>query len=96
MKTFAVVLLAMLTLTARVGWAQYNTAEIDGVLLDMTADEPFTIVGDLKDRRRYQLDSLLARAGDRPELQTLAAEIREAQAQVVRQPSAHAAPVRAA
>jgi cobalt-zinc-cadmium efflux system outer membrane protein len=52
------------------------------ILLDMTADEPFTIVGDLKDRRRYQLDSLLARAGDRPELQALAAEIREAQAQV--------------
>ena len=48
----------------------------------MTADEPFTIVGDLKDRRRYQLDSLVARAGDRPELQALAAEIREAQAQV--------------
>jgi len=52
------------------------------ILLDMTADEPLTIVGDLKDRRRYQLDSLLARAGDRPELQALAAEIREAQAQV--------------
>jgi outer membrane protein, heavy metal efflux system len=51
------------------------------ILLDMTADEPFTIVGDLKDRRRYQLDSLLARGGDRPELQALAAEIREAQAQ---------------
>ena len=52
------------------------------ILLDMTADEPFTLVGNLKDRRRYQLDSLLARAGDRPELQALAAEIREAQAQV--------------
>src|SRR2546423_9101537 len=48
----------------------------------MTADEPFMIVGDLKDRRRYQLDSLLARGGERPELQALAAEIREAQAQV--------------
>src|SRR4030095_17005492 len=46
------------------------------------ADEPLMIVGDLKDRRRYQLDSLLARAGERPELQALAAEIREAQAQV--------------
>jgi outer membrane protein, heavy metal efflux system len=52
------------------------------ILLDMTADEPFTIVGDLKDRRRYQLDSLLARGGDRPELQALAAEVRGAQAQV--------------
>jgi cobalt-zinc-cadmium efflux system outer membrane protein len=52
------------------------------ILLDMTQEEPFTIVGDLKDRRRYELDSLLARAGDRPEQLALAAEAREAQAQV--------------
>jgi cobalt-zinc-cadmium efflux system outer membrane protein len=54
------------------------------ILLDMTAGEPFIIVGDLKDRHRYELDFLLARAGDRPELLALAAEAREAEAQVKR------------
>jgi len=52
------------------------------VLLDTSADEALVLVGDLKDRRRFELNSLLSRADDLPELTALAAEIREAQAQV--------------
>ncbi len=52
------------------------------VLLGMTAEEPLDISGDLRDRRRFDLPALLAKAGDRPDLQSLAAERAEAQADV--------------
>jgi outer membrane protein, heavy metal efflux system len=51
-------------------------------LLAMNATEPLLIVGDLRDRSRYDLESLAARAPDRPDLKALAAEIREAESEV--------------
>jgi outer membrane protein, heavy metal efflux system len=52
------------------------------VLLAMNAAEPLVIAGDLRDRRRYDLESLAARSPDRPDLKALAAEIREAESEV--------------
>jgi cobalt-zinc-cadmium efflux system outer membrane protein len=52
------------------------------VLLGMSADEPFAVRGDLRDRRRYTLSELLTRAANRPDLRALAAEVQEAQAEV--------------
>jgi cobalt-zinc-cadmium efflux system outer membrane protein len=52
------------------------------ILLGMTADEPLAVAGDLRERRRFDLDSLVARVGDRPDLRALAAERSEAQADV--------------
>jgi outer membrane protein, heavy metal efflux system len=52
------------------------------ILLGMTADEPFAVAGDLRDRRRFDLESLMARAAERPDLRALAAERNEAQADV--------------
>jgi outer membrane protein, heavy metal efflux system len=52
------------------------------ILLGMAAEEPLDITGDLRDRRRFDLESLMARAGDRPDLRALAAERNEARADV--------------
>jgi len=52
------------------------------VLLAMNAAEPLLIAGDMRDRRRYDLESLAARSPDRPDLKALAAEIREAESEV--------------
>lgn len=49
-------------------------------LLGLDPNADISVVGDLADRGRFQLDSLLASAMDRADLQVLAAEIREAQA----------------
>jgi outer membrane protein, heavy metal efflux system len=51
-------------------------------LLAMNAAEPLEIAGDLRDRRRYDVESLAARSPDRPDLKALAAEIREAESEV--------------
>jgi cobalt-zinc-cadmium efflux system outer membrane protein len=51
-------------------------------LLAMNAAEPLVIAGELRDRSRYDLESLAARSPDRPDLKALAAEIREAESEV--------------
>jgi outer membrane protein, heavy metal efflux system len=51
-------------------------------LLAVNAAEPLEIAGDLRDRRRYDVESLAARSPDRPDLKALAAEIREAESEV--------------
>jgi len=50
------------------------------VVLGMGAAEPLSVSGDLRDRRRFALTELLARAPQRPDLQALAAEAQEARA----------------
>lgn len=50
------------------------------VLLGMDADERIAVRGDLKDRRRFALSDLMARAPERSDLRALAAERREADA----------------
>lgn len=66
----------------RAAEASYTSALGDlRVLLGMTSGEPLTIMGDLRDRKRYELESLLARAPQRADLRVLTAEIREAEAQ---------------
>lgn len=68
---------------ARVAQADYASALGDlRVLLGMAAKDPLTITGDLRDRKRYELETLLARAPQRPDLRALAAEIREAEAEI--------------
>jgi cobalt-zinc-cadmium efflux system outer membrane protein len=52
------------------------------VLLGMGAEQPLTITGDLRDRKRYELETLVAHASQRPDLRVLAAEIREAESQL--------------
>jgi cobalt-zinc-cadmium efflux system outer membrane protein len=52
------------------------------ILLGMDADEPLAVRGDLRDRRRYALADLSARAPERSDLRALAAERREADAEV--------------
>jgi cobalt-zinc-cadmium efflux system outer membrane protein len=52
------------------------------VLLGMDFAEPLAVHGDLRDRRRYTLPDLLARAPERPDLRALEAGIQEAQAEV--------------
>ena len=52
------------------------------VLLGGDVDEPLRLLGDLHDRRRYDLDALLARAPERADLRELAAEVDEADAEV--------------
>jgi len=50
------------------------------VLLGMTATEPLAIRGELQESKQYDLDALQARALDRADLRALAAEIRQAEA----------------
>jgi cobalt-zinc-cadmium efflux system outer membrane protein len=50
------------------------------LLLDLDAEEPIEIRGQLADRRRYDVTELLARAPDRGDLRALAAEVRAAEA----------------
>src|SRR5262249_26533019 len=50
------------------------------VALGMRADEPLAIAGDLRDRERFTLAELLARAPERPDLRALAAEAEQASA----------------
>jgi cobalt-zinc-cadmium efflux system outer membrane protein len=52
------------------------------ILLGVTHDEPLDIAGDLRDRRRFEISALMAKAGDRPDLRAIAAERSEAQADV--------------
>ena len=53
------------------------------VLLGMALGQPFSLRGDLRDRPSYDLDALLTRAqAERPDLRALAAELREAEADV--------------
>ncbi len=52
------------------------------VLLGMDFAEPLAVRGDLRDRRRYALPDLLARAPERADLRALMAGIEEAQAEV--------------
>lgn len=52
------------------------------ILLGMTHDESLDITGDLRDRRPFDLTTLMAKAGDRPDLLALIAERSEAQADV--------------
>jgi len=67
----------------RAARAQYASAAGDlRVLLGIGADEALTITGDLRDRKRYELESLVAHASQRPDLRVLAAEIREAESQL--------------
>jgi outer membrane protein, heavy metal efflux system len=66
----------------RTAEARYISALGDlRVLLGMTTEEPLTIVGDLRDRKHYELEMLLAGAPQRADLRVLTAEIREAEAQ---------------
>jgi cobalt-zinc-cadmium efflux system outer membrane protein len=51
------------------------------VLLALPPEEPLELDGELSDRRRFDLETLAARAPDRPELRAIAAEIREAEAE---------------
>jgi outer membrane protein, heavy metal efflux system len=50
------------------------------ILLGMTATEPLAIRGELGERSQYDVDALQSRALDRPDLRALAAEIRQAEA----------------
>jgi outer membrane protein, heavy metal efflux system len=52
------------------------------IFLSMNGDEPLEITGDLHNRKRFELAELLVKAGNRPDLQALAAERSEAQAEV--------------
>lgn len=51
------------------------------ILLGMGEGEPLSLAGDLRDRRRFQIDELIAGAPERPDLKALAAEAREAEAE---------------
>lgn len=63
--------------------AAYTSAIGDlRIFLGMSADESLDISGDLRDRQRFDLSNLIAKAGERPDLQALAAERAEAQADV--------------
>lgn len=63
--------------------AAYTSAIGDlRILLGMSNDEPIKITGDLHDRRRFDLSTLMEKAGDRPDLRALSAEREEAQADV--------------
>jgi cobalt-zinc-cadmium efflux system outer membrane protein len=50
------------------------------MLLGTTSTEPLTVRGDLRDRRRFELNDLMVRAPHRPDLRVLEAELREAEA----------------
>lgn len=52
------------------------------IFLGMTAEETLEITGDLHNRQRFELSSLVAKAGDRPDLRALQAEQAEARADV--------------
>jgi len=52
------------------------------ILLGMDVDAPLAVLGDLKDRRRYDLVDLIGRAPDRADLKALAAERRGADADI--------------
>ena len=63
--------------------AAYTSAMGDlQLLLGMSNDEPIEVIGDLHDRRRFDIAALLDKAGDRPDLRALMAERDEAQADV--------------
>jgi len=67
----------------RAAQAAYASALGDlRIFIGMTAEESLELTGDIHDRRQLELSSLLAKAGDRPDLQALAAEKSEAQAEV--------------
>ena len=51
------------------------------LLLGMPAEEALSIQGDLRDRRLYDLEALMTRAPERPDLRALQAETREAEAE---------------
>jgi cobalt-zinc-cadmium efflux system outer membrane protein len=79
---------------ARVGWAGDRSAigaaeaRTDAALRDLrlllgvAGDEVRAVAGDLRTRRSFDLETLLARAAERPELRGLVAELREAEAEV--------------
>jgi cobalt-zinc-cadmium efflux system outer membrane protein len=79
---------------ARVGWAGSRSnlraaqAQVGvalgelRLLLGMDPHEPLAVAGDLHTRSTFDLQALLARAAHRPELRVLAAEVREAEAEV--------------
>lgn len=70
---------------AEVRGAQASYASAIGdlrILLGMSNEEPLEIAGDLHDRKQFELSTLIAKAGDRPDLRALAAEKSEAQADV--------------
>lgn len=50
------------------------------ILLGMGPDEPLAVRGNLRDRRRFEPDELMARASRRPDLLSLEAELLEARA----------------
>lgn len=52
------------------------------VLLGLPAGTVLAIQGDLRDRQRYSLDALLARAPERADLRALVAEVRQADAEL--------------
>ena len=52
------------------------------VFLGMGPEESLSVRGDLREQKQYELDSLLAAAPERPDLKALAAEVREAEADV--------------
>lgn len=67
----------------RVSESDRNTAVGDlRRLIGMNAEETVSVSGDLRDRPEFELDDLLARATDRPDLRALAAEIEQADADV--------------
>ena len=67
----------------RAAQAAYSSAIGDlRIFLGMSADELLEITGDLQDRKRFDLSTLIAKAVDRPDLRALAAEKSEAQAAV--------------
>lgn len=51
------------------------------LLLGLGTDEPLAVAGDLADRRRYELQALMARAPERADLRALVAGEREADAE---------------
>jgi cobalt-zinc-cadmium efflux system outer membrane protein len=67
----------------RAAQAAYASAIGDlRILLGMRVDEPLGIAGNLQDRKRFDVSTLIAEAGDRPDLRALAAEKSEAQADI--------------
>jgi len=52
------------------------------IFLGMTPTEPLAVAGDLREHQQYQLDQLVAEASRRADLLAIAAELRQAEAEV--------------
>jgi cobalt-zinc-cadmium efflux system outer membrane protein len=69
---------------------ELRSAEVDEIaalgtlqiLLGMTPNEKIAVSGSITDNQQYRADELIAEAGNRPDLRALAAELREAEAEM--------------